>query len=105
MARDIAKSVARNGAKHIVLMIAHAGHLAQLADVCYGLNVCNEFGGTVFHNISPYNSVAIETLAQLLEEEIFLHAEELETSIMLLWPDLVSMKRQQKRCPLLFQKV
>ena len=99
MARDIAKSVVRNGAKHIVLLIAHAGHLA---DVCYGLNVCNELGETVFHNISPYNSVAIETIAQVLEEEIFLHAEELETSIMLFWPDLVSMKRQQKRCPLLF---
>jgi len=49
----------------------------------------NELGEAMIHNISPYNSIAVETLAQVLDEEVFLHVEELETSlILLLRPDL-----------------
>jgi len=100
MIRDIARSLSRDGANHIVLMSGHAGHLAQLADVCYELNVSGELGQSRIHNISPYNSIAVEMLAQILEEEVFLHAEELETSLMLLLrPDLVQMDKAVREIP------
>ncbi len=100
LVRDIAKSLARNGAMHIVLMSGHAGHLAQLADICFDLNVTGVLGETIIHNISPYNSIAIEQLIDILEEEVLLHAEELETSLMLyLRPDLVQMEKAVKEYP------
>ena len=98
--RDLAKSLSRNGVKHIVVMSGHAGHLAQLSDICYELNVTGELRDTLIHNISPYNVLPIEALAEILEEEVFMHAEELETSLMLfLRPDLVDMSKAVKEIP------
>jgi creatinine amidohydrolase len=100
MIRDVAKSLSRDGAKHIVLMSGHAGHLVQLADVCCELNVRGTLGQSRIHNISPYNSVGVEALARILEEEVFLHAEELETSLMLfLRPHLVQMDKAVREIP------
>lgn len=98
--RDIAKSLSRNGVKHIVLLSGHAGHLAQLGDICYELNVTGELGDTLIHNISPYSLLPIEAYAEILEEEVLMHAEELETSLMLLFrPDLVDMNKAVKEIP------
>jgi creatinine amidohydrolase len=98
--RDIARSLSISRVKHIILMTGHVGHIYQLADICFELNVTDVLGDTVIHNISPYTSIAIEMLAQILEEEVFLHAEELETSLMLLLrPDLVSMEKAVKEYP------
>jgi len=38
--------------------------------------------GLKVHNVSPYTAVPIESLATVLEGDMFIHAEELETSIM-----------------------
>jgi len=97
---DVAKSLSISKVKHIVLMSGHAGHIYQLADVCFELNVTKALGDTVIHNISPYTSVSIEMLAEILEEEVFLHAEELETSLMLLVrEDIVDMTKAVKEYP------
>ncbi|MFX0145884.1 MAG: creatininase family protein [Candidatus Hodarchaeota archaeon] len=98
--KDVIKSLARHMIPNIILLSGHAGHLYQLSDVCYELNVSGELGKTQVHNISPYNVIPIETLAQILEEEVFVHAEELETSLILyLRPDLVDMKKAVKEIP------
>ncbi|MEM2961486.1 MAG: creatininase family protein [Candidatus Bathyarchaeia archaeon] len=100
MIRDLAKSLSRNGVKHIVVISGHAGHLAQLNDICYELNVTGELGETLIHNISPFTLIPIEAYAGILEEEVLMHAEELETSLMLLLrPDLVDMKEAVKEIP------
>ncbi len=98
--KDVIKSLARHMIPNIILLSGHAGHLYQLSDVCYELNVSGELGKTRVHNISPYNVIPVETLAQILEEEVFVHAEELETSLILyLRPDLVDMKKAVKEIP------
>jgi creatinine amidohydrolase len=98
--RDVAISLSISKVKHIILMTGHAGHIYQLADICFELNVTNVLGDTTIHNISPYTSVSIEMLAEILEEEMFLHAEELETSLMLLFrEDLVDMAKAVKEYP------
>jgi creatinine amidohydrolase len=100
MIRDIARSLSRNGVKHIVLISGHAGHLSQLSDICYELNVTGELGGTLIHNISPFNLIPIEAYTGILEEEVLMHAEELETSLMLLLrPELVDMAEAVKEIP------
>lgn len=97
---DIAKSLSRNGVKHVVVISGHAGHLAQLSAVCYELNVMGELGDTLIHNISPYSVLPVEAFSEILDEEIFMHAEELETSlILLLRPDLVDMSKAVKEIP------
>jgi len=98
--RDIAKSLARDGAKHIIIFSGHGGQLTQIADVCYELNVSGILGGSQVHNISPWNATPVEVLAAVLEEEVFLHAEEMETSLMLfLKPNLVDMTKAVKETP------
>jgi creatinine amidohydrolase len=98
--KDVARSLSISKVRHIVLMTGHAGHIYQLADVCFELNVTGVLGETVIHNISPYTSLPVEALAQVLEEEVFLHAEELETSVMLLIrEDLVHMDRAVREYP------
>ncbi|MEM2123692.1 MAG: creatininase family protein [Candidatus Bathyarchaeia archaeon] len=98
--KDIAKSLSRNGVKHIVVISGHAGHLSQLSDICYELNVTSELGETLIHNISPFSLIPIEAYAGILEEEVLMHAEELETSLMLLLrPDLVDMDEAVKETP------
>jgi len=98
--RDIAKNLARDGAKHIIIFSGHGGHLAQISDVCFELNVSDKIGNARIHNISPWNSIAVETLATVLEEEVFLHAEEFETSLMLyLRPEMVNMEKAVKEIP------
>jgi len=97
---DIVASLSRNGVRNVVLMSGHAGHLAQLSDITYQLNVMRPQTDTRVHNISPYTATPIETLATVLEEEMFIHAEELETSLMLyLRPDLVDMSKAVKEVP------
>ncbi len=98
--RDMVRSLSMNGVKHVVLLTGHAGHLFQLNDVSYDLNVTNPSGFPRVHNISPYSILPVEVLGQVLQEEIFLHAEELETSLLLLLrPELVDMKKAPKEIP------
>ena len=98
--RDIVRSLSLNGVKHIVLLSGHAGHTFQLSDVCYEINVTGQPGSPKLHNLSPYSLLPMEVLGQVLQEEVFLHAEELETSLLLLLrPDLVDMKRAVKEIP------
>ena len=98
--KDVAISLSRNGAKHIIVFSGHAGHLVQIADACCELNISGKLGNTKIHNISPWNSTPIEILAEVLEEEVLLHAEELETSLMLfLKPELVDMSKAVKEIP------
>jgi creatinine amidohydrolase len=98
--RDVAKSLARDGAKHIIIFSGHGGQITQIADVCYELNVSGILGNAQVHNISPWNSTPVEALAEVLEEEVFLHAEEMETSLMLLLrPELVDMSKAVKEIP------
>jgi len=98
--RDIGKSLARDGAKHIIFFSGHGGQITQIADVCYELNVSGVLGKTQAHNISPWNATPVEVLAQVLEEDVFLHAEEMETSVMLfLEPKLVDMTKAVKETP------
>ena len=98
--RDVAKSLSRDGARHIIIFSGHGGQITQIGDVCYELNVSGKLGSTQIHNISPWNSTPIETLAQVLEEEVFLHAEEMETSVMLfLKPEFVNMAKAVKEIP------
>jgi len=100
MIRDLAKSLSLNDVSHIILMSGHAGHWYQLADICHELNVTKALGNTVIHNICPYTAVSFEMLAEVLEEEMFGHAEELETSLMLfINEDLVHMERALKEYP------
>lgn len=97
---DIARSLSLNGVKHVVLLSGHAGHTFQLNDICYELNVTNPPEFPRAHHVSPYSLLPTEVLGQVLEEEIFLHAEELETSlILLLRPDLVDMAKAPKEIP------
>jgi len=98
--RDIVRSLSLNGVKHVVLLSGHAGHTFQLNDICYELNVTNPAGFPRVHHVSPYSLLPMEVLAQVLQEEIFLHAEELETSLLLLLrPELVDMKKAPKEIP------
>ena len=98
--RDIVRSLSLNGVKHVVLLTGHAGHLFQLNDITYELNVTSPAGYPKVHNLSPYSLLPLEVLAQVLQEEVFLHAEELETSlILLLRPELVDMKKAVKEIP------
>ncbi len=98
--RDIVRSLSLNGVRHVVLLSGHAGHTFQLSDVCYEINVTSQPGSPKVHNLSPYSLLPVEVLGQVLQEEVFLHAEELETSlILLLRPDLVDMKRAVKEIP------
>ncbi len=98
--RDIAKSLAMDGAKHIIIFSGHGGQITQIADVCYELNVSGALDNSLVHNISPWNATPVEVLAQVLEEEVFLHAEEMETSLMLfLEPKLVDMTKAVKETP------
>ena len=98
--RDIAISLSRDGAKHIIIFSGHGGHLAQIGDTCFELNVSGKLGKTQIHNISPWNSTPVELLAEVLEEEVYLHAEEFETSLMLfLKPELVDMTKAVKEIP------
>jgi creatinine amidohydrolase/Fe(II)-dependent formamide hydrolase-like protein len=91
------RSLALNGVKHVVLLSGHSGHTFQLNDVCYDPNVTNPAGLPRVHNISPYPLLPMEVLAQVLREEIFLHAGELETFfLLLLRPELVDMKKAPK---------
>ena len=98
--RDVGNSLSLNGVSHIILMSGHAGHWYQLADICHELNVTKALGNTVIHNFCPYTAVSFEMLAEVLEEEMFGHAEELETSLMLfINEDLVHMERALKEYP------
>lgn len=98
--RDIARSLSLNGVKHIVLLSGHAGHTFQLNDICYELNVTSPTGFPKVHHLSPYSLLPLEVLAGVLQEEVFLHAEELETSLLLLLrPELVDMKKAAKEIP------
>jgi creatinine amidohydrolase len=98
--RDITASLRRYGLRHLVILSGHAGHLGQIADIAYQLNLDSPPNGLKVHNISPYTAVPIEALATVLEEDMFIHAEELETSIMLyLRPDLVDMSKAVKEHP------
>ncbi len=98
--KEVVRSLVRNMVLHVVILSGHAGHLAQVSDICYELNVSGELGKTQVHNISPYNVIPVEVLAQTLQEELFIHAEELETSLILyLRPDLVDMKKAVKEIP------
>ena len=98
--RDVSKNLARDGAKHIIVMSGHGGQITQIADVCYELNVSGILGKTQIHNIFPWSATPIEVPAQVLEEEVFLHAEELETSFILyLKPELVDMSKAVKEIP------
>ncbi|MEM3123382.1 MAG: creatininase family protein, partial [Nitrososphaerota archaeon] len=98
--RDVADSLSRYGLKHMVVLSGHAGHLGQISDIAYRLNLSNPPQGLRVHNVSPYTAVPIEKLATVLEEEMFIHAEELETSLMLyLRPDLVDMSKAVKEHP------
>jgi creatinine amidohydrolase len=64
------------------------------------LNVTGELGDTLIHNISPYSVLPVESLSEILEEEVFMHAEELETSlILMLRPELVDMSKAVKEIP------
>jgi creatinine amidohydrolase len=97
---DIVKSLAKNGVKHVVIISGHAGHLAQLSALTYELNLLGGLGETRVHNISPYTAVPIEKLATVLEEEMFIHAEELETSLILYFnPKLVDMSKAVREIP------
>ena len=98
--RDVADSLSRYGLRHLVIVSGHAGHLGQISDITYRLNLSYPVQGLRIHNISMYNTVSIERLATVLEEDMFIHAEELETSIMLyLRPELVDMSKAVKEHP------
>jgi creatinine amidohydrolase len=98
--RDIVRSLSLNGVKHVLFLSGHAGHTFQLNDVCYEINVTSQPGSAKVHHLSPYTLLPMEVLGQVLQEEIFLHAEELETSLILsLRPDLVDMKKAVKEIP------
>lgn len=98
--RDIAKSLSRNGIKHVVVLSGHAGHLMQLSAVCYELNVNGELGDTLVHNFSPYNVLPMEALSKVMDSDVVMHAEELETSLILyIRPDLVDMNEAVKDIP------
>ncbi|GBC69287.1 Creatinine amidohydrolase [archaeon HR01] len=98
--RDVANSLNRNGLRHLVIVSGHAGHLGQISDIAYQLNLALPPYGLRVHNISPYTAVPVERLGTILEEEMFIHAEELETSLMLyLRPELVDMGRAVKEHP------
>ncbi|MEM3015760.1 MAG: creatininase family protein, partial [Nitrososphaerota archaeon] len=100
LVRDIAVGVSKYGVKHLVLVSGHAGHIYHLFAVTQWLNTSHDLHGMTVHNISPYTVVSMETLSSILEEEIFIHAEELETSLMLfLRPDLVDMSKAVKEVP------
>ena len=80
-----------------MLLSGHAGHTFQLNDICYELNVTGPAGFPKVHHLSPYSHLPLKVLAQVLQEEIFLHAEELETSLLLLLrPELVDMRKAVK---------
>ena len=98
--RDIAKSLSKNGIKHIVVLSGHAGHLMQLSAVCYELNVSGELGDTLMHNFSPYNLLPMEALSKVMDSDVVMHAEELETSLILhIRPELVEMTEAVKDIP------
>jgi creatinine amidohydrolase len=98
--RDVAYSLDRYGLKHLVIVSGHAGHLGQISDITYQLNLAIPSSGLRVHNISPYTAVPVERLNTILEEEMFIHAEELETSLMLyLRPELVDMRKAVKEHP------
>jgi len=83
-----------------VLLSGHAGHTFQLNDICYELNVTSPADFPRVHHLSPYSLLPLEVLAGVLQEEIFLHAEELETSLLLLLrPELVDMEKAVKEIP------
>lgn len=97
---DVATSLQISGVKHLVIISGHAGHLIQLSDVAYRLNLMSSKNNIKVHNISPYTVTSIESLAKILEEEAFAHAEELETSLILyLHPKLVDMKKAVREIP------
>ena len=103
--RDVVRSLSLNGAKHVVLLSGHAGHTFQLNDVCYEINVTSQAGYPRVHNLSPYSLLPVEVLGQVIQEEVFLHAEELETSLLLLLrPDLVDMNKAVKEIPSFLRK-
>ena len=63
-------------------------------------NVTSQAGYPRVHNLSPYSLLPVEVLGKVLQEEVFLHAEELETSLLLLLrPDLVDMNKAVKEIP------
>jgi creatinine amidohydrolase len=98
--KDIVKSLARNMLHHVVFISVHSNHVIQLSNICYELNVSGELGKVQVHNISLYNIIPIEILSNILEEDVFIHAEEFETSLMLhLRPELVDMKKAVKEVP------
>lgn len=97
---DTAISLHKSGVKHIIIISGHAGHLHNLNAVCYELNVTGAIGETRTHMLCPYTSITMEELATVLEEDMFIHAEELETSLLLyLHPEWVDMKRAVKEHP------
>ncbi|MEM2045816.1 MAG: creatininase family protein [Nitrososphaerota archaeon] len=98
--RDIAVGVSIYGFKHLVIVSGHAGHIYHLFALTQWLNTSLNLRGMTVHNISPYLIVSMETLSTILSEEIFIHAEELETSLMLfLRPDLVDMSKAVRELP------
>lgn len=97
---DIATSLQMSGVKHLVIVSGHAGHLTQLEDAAYRVNLMSSEKNMKVHNISPYTVTSIESLAKILKEEAFAHAEELETSLILhLYPKLVDMKKAVREIP------
>jgi creatinine amidohydrolase len=95
---DIARSLARNGVEKMVLLNGHAGQCELVEELAQNLRK----EGLNVHHLCPFTVLPTEVLAREipLEEEIFVHAEELETSLMLaVCPERVKMDKAAKETP------
>jgi len=103
--KDVALSLNRYGFKHLVIISGYVDHLGQISDITCQLNLLIPQTGLRIHNVSPYTAVSTNQLSIVLEEEMFIHAEEVETSLMLyLRPEFVDMKKGMKEHPDLILK-
>lgn len=95
---DIVRSLARNGVGKVVLLNGHAGQCELVEELARDLRK----EGLSVHHLCSFTVLPTEVLAREipLEEEIFVHAEELETSLMMAaHPERVKMDKAVKELP------
>jgi creatinine amidohydrolase len=99
---DICKSLVNHGVKRILIICGHGGNISVVETVCRKIGT--DFGVFVFYTFPFSRNVA----EKILEEEQLggIHADELETSVMLaIKPDTVKMNKAVKEIPIRFKKM
>lgn len=100
--KDIIESLTINRVKNVIILNGHGGQFNTVEEAISELKTDEKFKQVKILHLSHFNILPLELLAKEipLKEEAFVHAEELETSIMLaLNSKIVKWKNIKKEIP------